>query len=67
MTPEKMEGETSTSSPEESRLPDIAVQLSETILQKAEEMARLEGISLEDFVLYAVAEKIARSEPPDKA
>jgi hypothetical protein len=66
MTPEKTPGKSPTG-PEESCPPDIAVQLSESILRKAEEMARSEGISLEDFVLYAVAEKIARSEPPDKA
>lgn len=52
---------------QESHPPEIAVQLSESLRRKAEEMADSEGISLEDFILYAVAEKITRSEPPDKA
>lgn len=66
MSPKSRQGDSSMG-PQESHPLEIAVELSESLRQKAEEMAVSEGISLEDFILYAVAEKIARSEPPDKA
>jgi len=53
--------------PEKFNPPEIPVQLSESIRREAEKMASREGISLEDFILYAVAERMARLEPPDKA
>jgi uncharacterized protein (DUF1778 family) len=49
-----------------SHRPDMELQLSESFRRKVEEMAAREGISIEDFVLYAVAEKIARAEMPEK-
>ena len=66
MSRKDRQGESPTG-PYESHSLEIAVELSEALRRKAEEMADSEGISLEDFILYAVAEKIARSEPPDKA
>ena len=47
----------------ESSNPEIVVQFSESLRQRAEELAAIEGVSLEDFILYAIAEKIARSKP----
>lgn len=55
-----------TSAGTESSNSEFGVQISESLKSKAEEMAKSEGISLEDFILYAVAEKIARSESPKK-
>jgi hypothetical protein len=43
---------------------DIMVQLSASIRGRAEELAIIEGISLEDFIMFAVAEKVARFDPP---
>lgn len=51
--------------PQEPHSNEIALELSESLWRRAGEMAISEGISLEDFILYAVAEKIARLEPPD--
>lgn len=65
MSPQKSQGE-SPRGPQESHSPEITVQLSDSLRRKAEEMAISEGVSFEDFILYAIAEKIARSEPPDK-
>lgn len=48
------------------RFPDpgeIMVQLSGAMIRKAEELANSDGISLEDFIMFAVAEKIVRLEP----
>ena len=44
---------------------EITVELSDSVLRKAEELATSDGISLEDFILYALAEKIVRSETPE--
>lgn len=63
MSPKNSQGESDTG-PLESFPPEIAVQLTASLRRKAEEMAVSEGISLEDFILYAVAEKIARSDTP---
>lgn len=65
MRPKQTPGESS-AGPYDSHPPEFAVKLSDSIRRQAEQMAIREGISLEDFVLYAVAEKIARSEPPDQ-
>ena len=48
---------------------EVAIQLREDVLRKATEMACLHGLSLEAFLISAVAEKIermtsAQSEPP---
>jgi hypothetical protein len=43
---------------------EIILHLSDPLRQKAEELANIDGISLDDFIMFAVAEKIARSEPP---
>lgn len=40
---------------------DIMVLLSDPIRRRAEELASIDGISLEDFIMFAVAEKIERS------
>lgn len=48
-------------------LQEIAIQLSESLRSEAERVAISEGVSLEDFILYAIAEKIALSESPDRA
>jgi hypothetical protein len=53
-------------SQEESDFPEISVQLSEPLRRKAEKMAMSQGISIEEFVLRAVAEKIEHSEAPSK-
>ena len=50
---------------------EIMLQMSDSILRKAEELANIDGISLEDFIMIAVAEKIVRfdrptSDPTDK-
>ena len=60
MSPKNSQGESQTG-PQESDPLEIALQLSEALRHKAEKMAISEGISLEDFILYAVAEKIMRS------
>lgn len=51
----------------QSHSPEIELQLSESLRRKVEEMAVMDGISLEDFILYAVAEKIARCELPEQS
>lgn len=66
MSPQNKQDESSMG-PEKSHPSEIELQLSESLRRKAEEMAAKEGISLEDFILYAVAEKVMRSEPPNKA
>jgi predicted nucleic acid-binding protein len=66
MSAKNLQGESATD-PMESFPPEVAVQLTTPLRRKAEEMAVSEGISLEDFILYAVAEKIARSETPRKS
>lgn len=65
MRPKNRQGKPSPAS-QQSHPPEIALQLSDSLLRKAEEMAISEGVSLADFILYAVAEKIARSEPSEK-
>jgi hypothetical protein len=65
MSPNDVPGEPVTG-PQESHSSEIAIELSESLRRKAEEMAISDGISLEDFILYAVAEKVARSEAPDQ-
>ena len=42
---------------------EIMVQLSDSILRKAEELANIDGISIEDFIMIAVAEMVARLDP----
>lgn len=42
---------------------EIALQLPDSVRQKAAELAARDAISLEDFILIAVSEKIALSEP----
>lgn len=42
---------------------EILVQLSDSIRHRAEELANIDGVSLEDFIMFAVAEKVARSSP----
>jgi hypothetical protein len=43
---------------------EIMLQMSDSILRRAEELANIDGISLEDFIMIAVAEKIANFDPP---
>jgi hypothetical protein len=66
MSPKNPQGECATG-PLESFPPEVSVQFTEALRRKAQEIAVSEGISLEDFILYAVAEKIARSETPGKS
>jgi hypothetical protein len=42
---------------------EIMVQLSDSIRSRAEDLANIDGVSLEDFIMFAVAEKIERSDP----
>lgn len=42
---------------------DILMQLSGPIRRTAEELAHKDGISLEDFIMYAVAERVERTAP----
>jgi hypothetical protein len=65
MSPKDVPGEPVTGQ-QESHSSEIALELSESLRLKAQEMADRDGISLADFILYAVAEKVARSEPPDQ-
>jgi hypothetical protein len=44
---------------------EIMLQMSYPILRRAEELAKIDGISLEDFIMFAVAEKIAHFDPTD--
>ena len=39
---------------------EFALRLPKTTRRKANKLADLEGISLEDFIMFAVAEKLAR-------
>lgn len=64
MSKKDPQGETTTGR-KETNPTEITVELSDSVRRKAEEMAASDGISLEDFILYALAEKIARSEPPE--
>jgi hypothetical protein len=42
---------------------EIMVQLSDPVRREAEELANIDGISLEEFIMFSVAEKLEKTDP----